>query len=149
MSGKYKGVAARILGINHFATYCHCQCHSLSLCVCFSCKLLAVVNMMNKLRCVQEFFEYPKRAEELEKKILLLLPTEEKRRKLKNCCRTRWLEKIESFDIFTEMYPAVVASLTYISTNTGGHWNNDSITLASSLLKWYYHLQFFDNTCGC
>ena len=54
---------------------------------------------------------------------------------MKNCCRTRWLEKIESFDIFTEMYPAVVASLTYICTNTGGHWNNDSITLASSLLS--------------
>ena len=51
MSGKYKGVAARIMKVNELAIYRHCQAHSLSLCVCFACKMPVVITMMNKLRC--------------------------------------------------------------------------------------------------
>ena len=146
MSGKYKGCAARILNENKLAVYCHCQCHSLSLCVCHACQLPAVIQMMNKLRVVQEFFEYPKRRELLIKQITQLLPKDETRKNLIDCCRTRWIQKVDSFDIFVAFYPAVVPALTIVSENkvgTHGHpWNNDSVNLSSSLLHGITNFQF-------
>ena len=35
---------------------CHYQAHLLNLCVVSACKINSVLVMMNKLRCVQEFF---------------------------------------------------------------------------------------------
>ena len=100
MSGKYKGVAARIMNINELAIYCHCQAYSLSLDVCFACEMPVVITMMNKLRCVYEFFDYPKRAELLERKICETYDADYvKRKKLKDC-KTRWVEKVDSFQIF-------------------------------------------------
>ena len=146
MSGKYSGCAAQILKENHLAIYCHCQCHQLSLCVCHACKLPIVIQMMSKVRMVQEFFDYPKRREILIKFITTLLPPGEKRKVLIDCCRTRWIQKVDSFDIFISFYPAVVAALTIVSENKSGTagypWNNDSVNLASSLLHGVTDFQF-------
>ena len=61
MSGKNKGAAARILEMNPTLLYFHCQSHKLNLCIVASCKLPMITNMMNQVRCIQEFFDYPKR----------------------------------------------------------------------------------------
>ena len=48
---------------------------------------------MNKLRRVYEFFEYPKRAELLERKICETYDADYvKRKKLKRLFKTRWVE---------------------------------------------------------
>ena len=60
MSGKTKGVIKHIQNRCGKASGCHCQAHLLNLCVVSACKINSVV-MMNMLRCVQEFFDFPKR----------------------------------------------------------------------------------------
>ena len=135
MSGKYNGCAARIMQVNKLAIYCHCQSHSLSLCVCYACKMPVVVNMMNKIRCVEEFFSNSPKRTDLLCSMIDLHITGSQKTKLKNCCRTRWVEKVDSFQIFSSLYPAILSSLSSVSENVGGHWNNDSVYLASSLLS--------------
>ena len=61
MSGKNKGVIKNIQDWCGKALGCHCQAHLLNLGVVSACKINPVVVMMNKLRCVQEFFDFPKR----------------------------------------------------------------------------------------
>ena len=59
MLGKNKGAAARILEMNPKALYFHCQSQKLNLCIVGSCKLSMITNMMNQVRCIQEFNDYP------------------------------------------------------------------------------------------
>ena len=123
MSGEYNGCAARIRVHNELALYFHCQCHSLSLCVCFACKMPAVLNMMAVVRSIYHFFDLsPKRFSLLVSNIDKVYKGEgkddvAKREKLKNCCRTRWVEKADSFATFANLYHAVVETIYQISSN--------------------------------
>ena len=95
-------------------------------------------------------FDYPKRAELLESSITdTLEPNSEKRRKLKDCCRTRWIEKLDSFYIFTSLYKAIVVALSTVAFNGRGHWNNDSVALAWNLLHGITTFVFFYHIRGC
>ena len=120
MSGKNKGAAARILEMNPKAIYFHCQSHKLNLCIVGSYKLPMITNMMNQVRCIQEFFDYPKRYV-LTEKINELSSRGTTRKKLINSCRTRWVQRVESFNVFFYLYPAIVAALTHICENEGRH----------------------------
>ena len=75
---------------------------------------------------IQEFFDYPKRYDVLTEKINELSSRVTMRKKLINSCRTRWVQRVESFNVFFYLYPAIVAALTHICENEGRHWNNDS-----------------------
>ena len=63
MTGKNKGVIKIIQDRNPKALGCHCQAHILNLCIASACKITSVVVMMNKIRCIQECCDYPKRME--------------------------------------------------------------------------------------
>ena len=89
----------------------------------------------DKLRCVQEFVDYPKCAELLELKIRETYDEDHvEHKKLKDCCRTRWIEEVDSFDIFSLLFKAIILALSTVAMNENEHWNNDSVTLASNLL---------------
>ena len=147
MAGKIKGVAARISALYLLALYFHCQSHKLNLCVVNASNMYLVLNMMERVRKVVDFFQFPKRMDILNKNIDSLVcdsPNcekkkcklcQSKKKKLKDCCQTRWVQRIDSFDVFHELYPAIIKSLTHISLNNGDHWNNDSMKKASSYLK--------------
>ena len=110
--------------------YCHCQCHILSLCVCAACKIPAVVSMMEMLRCIFHFFYFSSKKFRLFEQVLdrLVKPEVETVghevdqkstlwRKLKQCCRTRWVEKVDSFDSFASLFDVVVYTLQEIAEN--------------------------------
>ena len=63
MSGKCSGVAKMINDENPLAIFIHCFTHRLNLCVSAACNIRVIKNMMDKVRCVSEFFAWPKRAE--------------------------------------------------------------------------------------
>ena len=152
MSGEYSGCAARIRLCNELALYCHCQCHSLSLCVCSACKMPAILNMMAVVRSIFHFFDFsPKRHNLLIHNIDKMHKGKEvddiaRREKLKNCCRTRWVEKVDSFETFSNLYHAVVETLFQISSNDhtskGYPWNNDSVSKAASYYSAITKFQF-------
>ena len=145
MTGKNKEVIQIIRDRNPKALGCHCQAHILNLCIARACKITSVVVKMNKIRCIQEFFDHPKRME------LLLKLTDEsdipnvEKKKLKDCCRTRWVQRVDSFEIFLQMFKVVCRALNHISENVDSHWNVDSITLASCYFMGVHNIGYLIN----
>ena len=92
MPGLSKGVAARICAKYLKATYSHCASHKLNLCIVKCCSIREVSNMIQTADSISRFFKYsPKRQLSLEKWIDDILQGV-KRHKLKEMCRTRWVE---------------------------------------------------------
>ena len=88
---KFSGVAAKIQRKYEKAIYVHCNSHILNLCVASSCQIQIVRDMMDNVRKVSDFFNSsPKRTLVLRSKIQELLPPQ-RREKLLNVCRTRWV----------------------------------------------------------
>ena len=55
--------------------------------------------------------------------------------KLIDCCRTRWVQRVDAFEVFLQLYPSVVDTLLRISENEGSHWNHDTTSDASCYLS--------------
>ena len=145
MSAKNKGVIKNIQDRCGKVLGCHCQAHLLNLCVVSACKFNSVVVMMNKLRCVQEFFDFPKRLSLLSGMIDECDLPQIKKKKLKDCCRTRWVQRVDSFTIFLDLFKVICNALSHISEDVGGNWNSDSITLASCHLLPICNFEFIIN----
>ena len=86
-----------------------------------------------------DFFRFsPKRQRYLERAIDLVCP-DATAKKLKDACRTRWIERIDSYAVFLELFPAVHACLQamivpthHFHTAAGGNWNWDGETLTKA-----------------
>jgi hypothetical protein len=76
----------------------------------------------------------PKRHEELAHHISNLPVGETNRMKLVNIRKTRWVARIESFEMFLSVLPAVVETYEAISTDNTASWNSESSTKTASLL---------------
>ena len=101
MSGSVRGAAARIIAEHPKALYVHCAAHRLNLCIMKCCSIREVSNMIETVGSVARFFNNsPKRQLALEKWITEVLPTEEKRRKLKDLRRTRGMRPMRFLLIF-------------------------------------------------
>ena len=120
MAGKSKGASSRILSTYPKAVYTHCAAHRLNLCVVKCCSLREVSNMTEIADKTARFFSNsPKRQLSLENWIHETLLDEEKRKKLKQMCRTRWVERHEAFDVFLHLYLPIVCALDDISHGPG------------------------------
>ena len=134
MAGKSKGVASRITSKYQKALYTHCASHRLNLCVMKSCALREVSNMMQSAGKVSRFFSNsPKRQLFLEEWIDNVLP-EERRKKLKDLCRTRWVERHEAFEIFSDLFVPTFSCLEAITYSAPSQWNRETRSDAQSLL---------------
>ena len=135
MAGATKGAAALITKIYPSAVYIHCASHRLNLCVMKSCQLQGVRNMMGTMGEICRYFGFsPKRQGVLETKIDELCPNS-KHKKLKDVCKTRWVQRLDSLEVFIELLPAITETLDEIRLNTDKHWNNESTTKANA----FYH----------
>ena len=126
MSGSSKGVAARITSKYPKALYTHCASHHLNLCVVKCCSVKEINSMMQTADSVSRFFSNsPKRQLALEKWIGELLP-EEKRSKMKQMCRTRWVERHEAFEVFRDLFMPIVCCMEEIASSYASEWNRES-----------------------
>ena len=142
---KYKGVIKHIQDRCGKAFGCHCQAHLLNLCIVSACKINSVVVMMNKLQCVQEFFNFPKRMSFLLEMIDECDLPRIQKKKMKDCCCTRWVQRVDSFTIFLDLFKVICDALSHISENVDGNWNSDSITFASCQLLSIGNFEFIIN----
>lgn len=134
MAGRSKGTGARIAALHPKALYTHCAAHRLNLCVVKCCSIREVSNMMQTADAVVRFFNNsPKRQLALETWIEDI-HHEEKRKKLKEMCRTRWVECHEAFAVFSDLFFPVVSCLEAIAISDHAHWNRDTRSDAQSLL---------------
>ncbi len=133
MAGKSKGAASRILSKYPKALYTHCAAHRLNLCVMKCCSIMEVSNMMQTADTISRFFSNsPKRQLALEEWIDNVLP-DENRKKLKELCRTRWVERHEAFEVFLDLFLPTFSCLEAIAHSTS-NWNRETRTDAQSLL---------------
>ena len=98
MLSKTNGTAARISSHYSLTLYTHCASHSFNLAVVALFEEVSVRNMIGVVnRLSVFFFAHPKRQKKLEEAIHSTQP-ESKVTKLKDLCRTRWIECIDAFD---------------------------------------------------
>ena len=71
---------------------------------------------------VRFFDNSPKRQNSLDS----FIPEGESRRKLKELCRTRWVERHDSFDVFLLLYQALAHCMEYLSTAPAKEWNRET-----------------------
>ena len=107
MSGKYRRAAAIIQHDYPKALYVHCVSHVLNMCVVAACSIQAIRNMYEVVEEICLFFNYsPKHQQELQQHIKNLQVGTTGKTKLVNLCKTRWVARIEAFEVFRDMLPA-------------------------------------------
>ena len=134
MAGSIKGTAALITAQYPLAIYWHCASHCLNLAVVKSLEVTSVRNMMGVVGRVYQFFvAHPKWQRALEKAISDCQPSSTTH-KLKDMCRTRWVQRIDAIEIFKSLHQSIVACMENICSDGPQLWNADSITDARGLL---------------
>jgi len=104
--------------------YFHCAGHKLNLCVALSCTTPLVANMMGSIQKVSSIFSNsPKKQNLLEKVILQNKPLTDIK-VLKDVCRTRWLERIDSMDRILVLLSEILTTLNLIGTNFDNTYND-------------------------
>ena len=135
MAGKSKGAAAIIAARYPRAVYTHCAAHRLNLCVAKSCNLRQVSNMMRIADLVSRFLGIsPKRQLALECWIESIF-ADEKRKKLKAMCCTRWVERHEAFQVFADLFLPIVSCLEKIANSSSAE-EEFAFPFASHKIYW-------------
>ena len=130
-----KGAATCILARYQKAVYVHYAAHRLNLCVMKACGIQAVSNMMQTADSIFRFFSNSqKRQLALEKWIDSTLPKEERRRKLKEMCQTKWVKRHEAFELFIDLFLTTVSCLEDIVHAPVSEWNRETRANAQSFL---------------
>ena len=133
MSGSTNGAAAIIRRQHPQALYLHCASHCLNLAVVKSLQVTSVQNMMECLGRVYRFFAaHPKRQRALEEAISSCSPAT-RVTKLKDMCRTRWVQRIDAIQIFLLLHHSIITCMERICSDGAKLWSNDSLTDARAL----------------
>lgn len=101
------------------AKYFHCAAHKLNLCVVKSCTLTSVRKMMDTLGEISRFFSYSPKRQALLAEMIKSISPEEKKSKLKDVCKTRWVERIDALSVTQDLFHPLAATLSAISNNEG------------------------------
>ena len=134
MAGSTNGAAAIISADHPLAMYIHCASHCLNLAVVSSLNVTSVRNMMGVVGKVYLFFDvHPKRQRALETAISDTQP-DSNVHKLKDLCRTRWVQRIDAIQVFCSLHQSIVACMESICDSNPGSWSSDALTDARSLL---------------
>ena len=142
MAGKSKGAAACIVAKQPKALYTHCASHRLNLCVVKCCSIREISNMMQSADKVSHFFSNsPKRQLALEKWIDDLF-THERQKKLKEMCRTRWIERHKAFESFLDLFMPIVCCLEEVANSSPAEWNAETRSDAQSLFLTVFRFSF-------
>ena len=133
VSGYINGLSAILLRINPKALYVHCHSHRLNLVVCDSCRIPIICDVFDKVREVSDFFNSSEtRLKFIEANILADNSSSSKCTKLKDVCRTRWIERIDGLSIFLNNFLIIYNTLNDMSSNKG--FNRDTKVKANNFL---------------
>ena len=151
MSSSSVGVQARIRQVSPLALYTHCQSHQLNLCIVKACSVPHIRNANGVISEIAKFFNYsPKRQRFFEHVIESVAP-DEKKKKMKDLCRTRWIQRIDTYVVFYDLYPAIVKTMESISTCSSEHgdwsWDSETLTKANGFLRQLCSFEFLVTFC--
>ena len=133
MSLEIAGVQAKIKEVSPQA---HCYSHCLNLAIAASCSVQEVRNLISIINESYFFIaNSPKRQRLFDLTVKEFLPSSSLG-KLPGLCKTRWVERHTCFEVFLEMYEALITFLDAILSphdypqldSPDGNWNWDSDT---------------------
>ncbi|XP_057316859.1 52 kDa repressor of the inhibitor of the protein kinase-like [Hydractinia symbiolongicarpus] len=133
VAGRINGLSAHILRINRKAIYTHCHSHRLNLCICASCSVQTIRNVLDNIKEISYFFNFSQVREDMFVKNIELYAPDSLKNKLKDVCRTRWIERVEGMDTFQELYVPLVFTLEEMFVQR--QCNIDTSSKALSLYK--------------
>lgn len=114
MSGQFKGVQTIIKSKYPKAVYVHCSAHSLNLAVSTASGITPIRNCLGIIEKAFNFFKTPKRnsvlLQEIEKS-----DYSSNIKQLKRMCATRWIQRYDALNDFSELFPFVIKALDMIS----------------------------------
>lgn len=140
MSGKYRGVQARILNLQPKATYTHCASHRLNLTLLKACNILCIKKLFSTVKEISNFVrDSPKRVDLFKKKIIEVLPSS-KTVLLVKLCETRWVESHEAIIRFSDMLIPIVQFLEDMTLNSDGNVLSKCNGLLHSILTFEFIL---------
>ena len=114
MSGRISGAQSRIRALQPLAVYTHCASHRLNLALGRALTVPGVRNMLGIVSVASNFFnDSAARVQLLEEKVEEL-GEEQKKKRLKALCRTRWVEQHESLLTFEQLLVPIVAALEHV-----------------------------------
>ena len=135
MSSSHAGVQGRICEVAPLAFYTHCQSHQLNLCVVKACSVPQIRNVNGVVSEISKFFYSSGKRQRFFEHVIDKVVPSEKQVKLKDLCRTRWIQRIDSYLFFYDLYPAILKTMEGISICTleyDGNWSWDSETIAKA-----------------
>jgi hypothetical protein len=115
MAGELRGVQKIINDKFPKALYVHCSAHSLNLAVSSLSNIRPIRNCLGRVEKLLVSFNTPKRNNVLQNEF-------EKANHspnittFKRLCATRWVQRYDALNDFCELYPYVVKSLSYITS---------------------------------
>ncbi|KAJ8875757.1 hypothetical protein PR048_023656 [Dryococelus australis] len=119
MSGKFKGVQARIAKVQPLAIYSHCANYRLNLTISKACSMASIRNAIGVLSSVSNLFrESAWRIHKLETEVQDKLPHLKKGKYALNMCETRWIEKHDAVLTFLDTLPCLPFVLETISESS-------------------------------
>ena len=123
------------------AVYFHCAAHRLNLAIVSACKIQAFRYVEVYIGEIARFFAFSAKRQHLFDKVLDLRLPEANAQKLKDACRTRWIQRIDSYIAFLELLPALHTTLQamvfprqYQDLGNNWSWDGDSVTKANGFI---------------
>ena len=107
VAGARNGCSAHILRKISKALYTHCFSHRLNLGVSKSTKIVSVSNMMENIKAISDFFRNSEQRQRVFTKYVDEFNPNSPKDKLKDVCRTRWIERIDGLQLFVTLFPSI------------------------------------------
>lgn len=137
MSGKIRGVQARVTQQYPNAKYVHCRNHRLNLAICHACRIAFVQSMFTVVGDTLFFLtNSPKR-------VAIYQQHNDNAEMLKKLCPTRWSQHSESVSAFYRNFEAIEETLVDLQTNT----DTKTMSTASSFHKAILTFDFIIALC--
>ncbi|KAI6652513.1 Zinc finger MYM-type protein 1-like [Oopsacas minuta] len=141
MAGARLGMRSVVQAVGSKAMYFHCATHRLNLAVVSACSIQAFKNAESYVGEISRFFSFSARRQRLLDKAIEASNHTSKARKLPDSCRTRWVERIDSYAVFLDLLPvlhtclqAMVDRNSHTELGTDCSWDGETITKANGFL---------------
>ena len=132
MAGLKSGCQAVIREKAPLAFYTHCASYRLNLAVVSLCSIVAVRDSLNTISELSRFFAFSPKRQAMFESVIEKSNTVISAQKLKDVCRTRWIERIEAYETFFSLFPSLIMVLQAMVCSSAhgqfGEWNWDSET---------------------
>jgi len=135
VAGHKNGCSAHILSKNRKALYTHCFSHRLNLAVSKATKITSVDNMMSIVQKISYFFKLSEQRQLSFESFVKRHCPNSSSHKLKDACRTRWVERIVDLGEFIKLFVPLWHTLEDMKSNPSGQYNTKTNTDAFSYFK--------------